>query len=164
MPGTEATIATDLVTHYSAQLATDLERNVEEQDGIRAELEQLEARLSALRRNHAVLLTMRRALESDIPLQHPSASPGGNPAGAAPARRGGGGSKQGVPTLVSLIRAHLTERSGPRSAGEVTETLSEAHPGRAIKITVVRTTLEGLVARGEARRIKKGHSVHYVAV
>ncbi|POX64434.1 hypothetical protein C3492_05170 [Streptomyces sp. Ru62] len=162
MPGTEATTTTDLVTHYSAQLASDLERNAEEQDGIRAELEQLEARLSALQHNHAVLMTMRQALENGIPLQHPSAAPGGNMTGGAPGRRGAGGPKQRVPTLVSLIRAHLGERSGPCSAGEVAATLSEAHPDRAIKTTVVRTTLEGLVARGEARRIKKGHSVHYV--
>ncbi|MER6066372.1 hypothetical protein [Streptomyces sp. NPDC001792] len=162
MPGTEATTTTDLVTHYSAQLASDLERNSEEQDGIRAELEQLEARLSALRHNHAVLMTMRQALESGLPLQHPSAAPGGTTTGGTPGSRGTDGRRH-VPTLVSLIRAHLAERSGPCSAGEVAATLSEAHPDRTIKTTVVRTTLEGLVARGEARRIKKGHSVHYVA-
>ncbi|ALO99368.1 hypothetical protein SHL15_8419 [Streptomyces hygroscopicus subsp. limoneus] len=162
MPGPEATTTTDLVTHYSAQLANDLERNAEEQDGVRAELEQLEARLGALRRDHAVLMTMRQALESDIPLQYAPAPPGENATGGAPGGRGATGRRQRVPTLVSLIRAHLAERPGPCSAGDVAATLSETQPDRTIKTTVVRTTLEGLVARGEARRVKKGHSVRYV--
>src|SRR3954454_11594224 len=119
MAETKATTATDLVTHYSAQLASDLERNAEEQDQIRAELEQLDARLLALRHSHAVLVTIQRALESGIPLQQPSASPGRTPIGGAPGGRSTGGRSQYTPTLVSLIRAQLSEQSEPCSAGEV---------------------------------------------
>ncbi|GLX49100.1 hypothetical protein Shyhy01_20500 [Streptomyces hygroscopicus subsp. hygroscopicus] len=164
MPGTEATATTDLVTSYSARLASDLERNAEEQDGIRAELKQLEARLGALQQSHAVLMTMCRALRTGIPLRNPAASAGGNTAARASSGRGADGPRHRVPTLVSLVRAQLGERSGPCSCREIAVTLSEAHPDRAIKTTVVRTTLEGLVARGEARRIKMGHAVRYVAV
>ncbi|MEV5385378.1 hypothetical protein [Streptomyces sp. NPDC052721] len=156
MPGTKAT-TTDLVTHYSAQLASDLERNAREQDKVRAELEQLEARLLALRHDHAVLATMRQALESGIPVQQQPAFPGAGAPG-----RGAGRRKQRTPTLVSLIRDQLAERSDPCPAGEIAQTLREAHPDRDIKTTVVRTTLEGLVAKGGARRIKEGHAVRYV--
>ncbi|MET8561093.1 hypothetical protein ABZV75_11075 [Streptomyces flaveolus] len=159
MPGTKAT-TTDLVTHYSAQLASDLERNAREQDKVRAELEQLEARLLSLRHDHAVLATMRQALESGIPVQQP-AFPAGTPGGER-AGQGAGRRRPRTPTLVSLIRAQLAGRSEPCSAGEIAETLREAHPDRVIKTTVVRTTLEGLVAKSGARRIKEGHSVHYV--
>ncbi|WP_399894195.1 hypothetical protein ACGH7X_36860 [Streptomyces sp. BBFR51] len=67
------------------------------------------------------------------------------------------------PTLVELVRNHLTEQSEPRSAAEVTTALGEAHSGRTVKTTVVRTTLEGLVAKNQAQRTKQGSSVYYTA-
>ncbi|MFF7191848.1 hypothetical protein ACFZAR_43440 [Streptomyces sp. NPDC008222] len=69
--------------------------------------------------------------------------------------------KTGRPTLVELIRNHLTEQSEPRSAAEVTTALDKTHPERGIKTTVVRTTLEGLVAKSQAKRTKQGASVFY---
>ncbi|MGY0055090.1 hypothetical protein ACWY4P_00605 [Streptomyces sp. LZ34] len=68
------------------------------------------------------------------------------------------------PTLVELVRGHLTEQGEPRSAAEVATALGQAHPERGIKPTVVRTTLEGLVAKNQAqRRSKQGASVFYTA-
>ncbi|MER5257275.1 MULTISPECIES: hypothetical protein [unclassified Streptomyces] len=67
------------------------------------------------------------------------------------------------PTLVELIDSHLVEQSEPRSAAEITTALGQAHPDRAIKTTVVRTTVEGLVAKGRALRTKQGSSVFYTA-
>ncbi|MFF1442172.1 hypothetical protein [Streptomyces sp. NPDC058295] len=67
------------------------------------------------------------------------------------------------PTLVDLVRRHLTEQSEPRSAAEIATALGQAHPQRAIKTTVVRTTLEGLVAKTQAQRSKQGSSVFYTA-
>ncbi|GAA4004813.1 gamma-butyrolactone-binding regulator SlbR [Streptomyces marokkonensis] len=67
------------------------------------------------------------------------------------------------PTLVELVRTHLVEQSEPRSAAEVTTALGQAHSERTIKTTVVRTTLEGLVARNQAQRTKQGTSVYYTA-
>ncbi|MER7053559.1 MULTISPECIES: hypothetical protein [unclassified Streptomyces] len=67
------------------------------------------------------------------------------------------------PTLVELVRTHLVEQSEPRSAAEVTTALGQAHSGRTIKTTVVRTTLEGLVAKNQAQRTKQGTSVYYTA-
>ncbi|MER6690752.1 hypothetical protein [Streptomyces minutiscleroticus] len=65
------------------------------------------------------------------------------------------------PTLVELARLHLAEHKEPRSAAEITAALAQAHPDRGIKATVVRTTLEGLVARSRVQRTRQGRSVFY---
>ncbi|MCX4649603.1 MULTISPECIES: hypothetical protein [unclassified Streptomyces] len=67
------------------------------------------------------------------------------------------------PTLIALIRTHLDQQKEPRSAAEVTTALAEAHPQRNIKTTVVRTTLENLVAKSQAHRTKQGASVLYTS-
>ncbi|MFE9702960.1 hypothetical protein [Streptomyces sp. NPDC005930] len=67
------------------------------------------------------------------------------------------------PTLVELVREHLAGQREPRSAAEVATALGQAHSGRTIKNTVVRTTLEGLVAKNQAQRSKQGTSVYYTA-
>ncbi|WP_406117706.1 hypothetical protein [Streptomyces sp. NBC_00989] len=67
------------------------------------------------------------------------------------------------PTLVELIRRHLTEQNEPRSAAEISTALSQAHPERGIKTKVVRVTLEGLVAKSQAQRTKQGAAVFYTA-
>ncbi|MGX4695196.1 hypothetical protein [Streptomyces sp. JNUCC 63] len=83
-------------------------------------------------------------------------------AGRKPASKSGA-AKAAQSTLVELVRHHLTEQSEPRSAAEVTTALDKAHPERGIKTTVVRTTLEGLVAKNQAQRTKQGSSVYYTA-
>ncbi|MFF1696321.1 hypothetical protein ACFVXC_22305 [Streptomyces sp. NPDC058257] len=65
------------------------------------------------------------------------------------------------PSLVELIHDHLGRQSEPRSAAEITTALTQARPERTIKTTVVRTTVEGLVAKGRAHRTKQGSSVFY---
>lgn len=67
------------------------------------------------------------------------------------------------PTLVELIRRHLADQREPRSAAEIATALDQAHSDRAIKTTVVRTTLENLVAKSHAQRTKQGASVYYTA-
>lgn len=73
------------------------------------------------------------------------------------------GAKSAQPTLVDLVRRHLAEQREPRSAAEIATALGEAHPERGVKTTVVRTTLEGLVAKTQAQRTKQGSSVFYTA-
>ncbi|UQT53771.1 hypothetical protein M4V62_01030 [Streptomyces durmitorensis] len=68
------------------------------------------------------------------------------------------------PTLVELIDNHLGRQSEPRSAAEITSALAQDLPDRSIKTTVVRTTVEGLVAKGRAHRTKQGSSVFYTSV
>ncbi|MEV1065283.1 hypothetical protein [Streptomyces sp. NPDC050263] len=67
------------------------------------------------------------------------------------------------PSLVSLVREHLVAQDEPRSAAEVAQSLGQLHPERGIKTTVVRTTLEGLVAKNHAQRSKQGTSVFYTS-
>lgn len=67
------------------------------------------------------------------------------------------------PTLVELIGNHLNRQTEPRSAAEITSALAQELPDRTIKTTVVRTTVEGLVAKGRALRTKQGSSVFYTA-
>ncbi|MGW7253686.1 hypothetical protein [Streptomyces sp. NPDC054834] len=71
--------------------------------------------------------------------------------------------KKSQPKLIELVRAQLAEQKEPRSAAEVATSLGDAHPGRGIKVTVVRSTLENLVARNQAQRSKQGTSVYYTA-
>ena len=74
------------------------------------------------------------------------------------------GTAAAQPTLGTLIHEHLSGQSEPRSAAEITTALAQAHPERGIKTTVVRTTVEGLVAKGRAERTKQGTSVFYTAI
>ncbi|MFF4603439.1 hypothetical protein ACFY12_11900 [Streptomyces sp. NPDC001339] len=73
------------------------------------------------------------------------------------------GTKTAQPTLIELIRRSLAEHSEPRSAADIAVALGKAHPDRRVKTTVVRTTIENLVARNQAQRTKQGASVFYTA-
>jgi hypothetical protein len=70
----------------------------------------------------------------------------------------------GSPTLRELVLNLITTSTEPRSAAEVTTTLAESHPERKAGGTVVRNTLESLVARGQAERTKQNKSVFYTAL
>jgi len=84
------------------------------------------------------------------------------PAGRKPAVKAAA-TKGAKLTLVELVHGHLAEQGEPRSAAEVTTALGKAHPERDIKATVVRNTLEGLVAKNQVQRTKQGASVFYAA-
>ncbi|MGW3497917.1 hypothetical protein [Streptomyces sp. NPDC001020] len=87
---------------------------------------------------------------------------GKKPVGKKPAAKVAA-AKNTKPTLVELVRDHLIEQGEPRSAAEVATVLGTAHPERGIKTTVVRNTLEGLVAKNKAQRTKQGAAVFYAA-
>ncbi len=133
---------------------------MQEQDQVRSENESLQARLLTLQHDHTVLATMRQAPESGIPLrQAPVSAPVQGYDLPTAWASGAVRRKHKTPTLVALIRAHLAEKPELCSAAEVATALSETHPDRVIKTTVVRTTLEGLAARDEVQRLKQVHSV-----
>jgi hypothetical protein len=100
----------------------------------------------------------RRTRKTPAPQESTTA---GKPAAGKPTSKAGTAKAQ--PTLVELIRRHLTEQSEPRSAAEISTALSKAHPERNIKTKVVRVTTEGLVAKSQAQRSKQGASVFYTA-
>ncbi|WP_369204364.1 hypothetical protein [Streptomyces sp. PU-14G] len=72
--------------------------------------------------------------------------------------------KTAQPTLVELVRTHLEQQNEPRSAAEIAAALGKEHSDRTVKTTVVRTTLENLVARNAAQRSKQGSSVFYTTL
>ncbi|MEU0211217.1 hypothetical protein [Streptomyces canus] len=181
-PGT-----TELTSQYSTQVAGDLEINLKEQERLSGEIEALQGQLAALRDDHAVLLNMQQILGTPATAGSPATPPGAAvPAprkkAAAPDKRTGtrkstapAGKRTGKkaaakastersgPTLVDLVREYLADTREPRSAAEISTELGRQHPERTIKATVVRTTLEGLVARNQAQRTKQGTSVFYTS-
>ncbi|MFK0136697.1 hypothetical protein [Streptomyces murinus] len=185
----ETTIqTTELTSQYSAQVAGDLDRNLKEQDRLNGEIEALQAQLAALQQDRTVLVNIQQALgipaapaaEPVATVPAPREKAAGTPGTAKPKKarkpaartRKQTGEKATVetpttsstsPTLVELVRAHLAGQSEPRSAAEITTALTQQHPERAIKATVVRTALEGLVAKSQAQRTVQGRSVFYTA-
>lgn len=179
---------TDLKAQYAAQVEADVQRNAEQQERINAELAALQDQLHALQRDRALLESMQQALTghsrpaTDGASEQPgeaSATPlprqsrrnkksQGSPKSTKEARKnaaaGTPDKAAGPPTLGELIRGHLTAQPEPRSAAEITTALTQAHPDRTVKATVVRTTVEGLVAKGRVERSKQGNSVFYSAV
>ncbi|WP_367325564.1 BlaI/MecI/CopY family transcriptional regulator [Streptomyces sp. HUAS ZL42] len=186
---------TELTSQYAAQVTSDLERNLKEQQRISGELAALQQQLATLQHDHTVLVSMQQALGVPAAPAEPTAAPESEKttvpaprkkaatgtstkkrAKKAPATRSrtpgrkpaaekasepATASKSASPTLGELIRHHLAEQNEPRSTTEVTAALNQAHPERGAKPTVVRTTLESLVAKGKVQRTKQGSSVYY---
>ncbi|MGY4976100.1 hypothetical protein ACWCYL_02825 [Streptomyces sp. 900105755] len=173
---------TELASEYSARIARDLEINTQEQDRLATEIAALEEQLRAVRENRAVLERLQQALTPQAPASASVSAPASAPApGSAtadadtdavvphqrtePAPNRRAVPKQGPaepkPSLVEAVHAYLAEQREPRSATDVAEAIRAAQPGRTIKTTVIRTTLENLVARNRARRTKQGRAVFY---
>ncbi|WPW23340.1 hypothetical protein [Streptomyces sp. HNS054] len=189
----ESTTATnDVASQYAAQVTSDLEHNREEQDRISAEIVVLQRELAALQQNHTVLVNMQQALgivsapvgptivtdSPAVPIPRRKAAGSGKKtskkSAGRPARKKAeepaarkeapAAASADQPTLVDLVRRHLAEQSEPRSAAEITTALGQAHPERPAKTTVVRSTLEGLVAKSQAERTTQGRSVYYTVI
>jgi cell division septum initiation protein DivIVA len=178
-----------LKSQYLAQVEADLERNTKEKERIAADLAALQEQLTILEQDHALLTGVQQTLVSTSPSRRQDTEPVGVPADVPPAAvprarkpkaaprtpkpsaektaaastATGTGSSSGAPTLVELVIADLTGHSEPRSAAEIATALTQAHPGRKIQTTVVRGTLEALVAKGRGLRSKQGRAVYYSA-
>lgn len=182
------TQSTELTSQYIAQVTGDLEHNAKEQERIGKDIEALQEQLRALQHDHTVLVNMQQALGAasaaaeaataaapSVPHQASAEPKQSKPKKAAAADAKKTASKKSAPkasavkasetaakpSLVDLIRGHLEQQSEPRSTAEIAAALTQAHPDRSVKTTVVRTTLEGLVAKSHAHRSKQGSSVYY---
>ncbi|MFB7999351.1 hypothetical protein ACFC4G_41930 [Streptomyces sp. NPDC056002] len=183
-----------VTSQYATQVAQDLELNTKEQERISAELSALQAQLRILQDDQNVLHSIQKTLggrplaapttSKPLPQQASGKNTTARPAPSKTAAKAPNAKKttaqakkakaQGAkpkaattsaqPTLIALIRTHLDQQKEPRSAAEVTSALVQAHPQRTIKSTVVRTTLENLVAKSQAHRSKQGASVLYTSV
>jgi hypothetical protein len=180
---------TNLKSQYAAQITADLERNSAEHDRLSTEISALQRQLSVLENNRALLLTMRQTLGDETAGDVPgnadvSSSEDGSSAALPTARKPKQktntptGKREGAesgrsrrkqvrrpdaPTLRDLIRDDLIQHGEPRTAAEVVTDLTQALPDREIKATVVRSTLESLVAKGQVHRTKQQRSVFYSA-
>ncbi|MEU3985988.1 hypothetical protein AB0F77_39030 [Streptomyces sp. NPDC026672] len=185
--------AAGIQAQYAERVTADLEQNTKEQERISAEITALQEQLSALQQDRTVLVGVQEALgsrsgtpvEETAPAEEPApaeaaAVPAPRRTPAAPRRKKAAatadkskaaakkspakdaGSAQ--PSLVQVISGLLAEQTEPRSAAEIGVLLGQARPDRTTKTTVVRTTLENLVAKGLAERSKQGKSVFYTSV
>ncbi|WP_413812410.1 hypothetical protein [Streptomyces sp. OE57] len=183
---------TSLKSQYTAQITADLERNAAEHERLSADIATLQRQLSALEDNRALLLSMRQTLDNEATGDEDNTDVSGLADGSSPTRKSAspsarepkkksdtpsgkrkgaesgrsrtkGARETGMPTLGDLIRDDLAQHGEPRSAAEITAALSQVLPDREIKATVVRSTLESLVAKGQAHRTKQQRSVFYSA-
>ena len=180
---------TNLKSQYASQVAGDLERNVKEQERIASEVESLQRQLLKLEEDRVLLVSIEQALATEAGAPEAdaghvtAATPRPAKTGRLPRSRkpkdaeesAGGKGKQskpskgraktargpGSPTLRELVAQRLAEQHEARSAAEVTSDLAQAHADREFSVTVVRNTLEGLVAKGQALRTKQRRSVFY---
>jgi hypothetical protein len=183
---------TNLKTQYATQVSTDLEHNAKEQERIGSDIAALQRQLQELERDHALLLSMQQTLTTESPATAgptPAATAqarlprarrpkeaahdggakrasGGRRVRAVEAPGKGRGARRrtaGGPTLREIVSGMLAGHAGPQSAAEITTALTRSFPEREVSPTVVRNTLEALVAKGQALRSKQQKSVFYSA-
>ncbi|MCH5676569.1 hypothetical protein [Streptomyces gilvus] len=136
-------VTTELAAQYGAQVASDLERNLKEQDRVREEIEALQAQLAALQHDHTILVNVRNAL--GLPSAPPQPEPEEGTVVPAPRK------KASAPASRSG-RQRRTDKSAGKSAapagrqvGKRSTTASSAGP-RAVPtlVDLVREYLSGL--------------------
>lgn len=166
---------------YAQRVADDLSVNRGEQERVRAELDRLQDELVRLEESEQVLTKMQEVLggapkptakqgksrkTAAVPAARRSntktaAGKLGASSGRKAAKKSASANKPGEATWLELTTAYLGGQSEPKSAAEVSSSLTEAHPERAVQVAVVRNALEQGVAQGLLERSKQGRSVFY---
>ncbi|MFI6967185.1 hypothetical protein [Streptomyces sp. NPDC050255] len=166
---------------YAQRVADDLSANRGEQERVRSELDRLQDELVRLEESEQVLTKMQDVLggapkqtakqgksrkTAAVPAARRSnaktaAGKPGAAGGRKAPKKSASTKKPGEATWLELTTAYLGGQAEPRSAAEVSASLTEAHPERAVQVTVVRNALEQGVAQGLLERSKQGRSVFY---
>ncbi|MEU1375471.1 hypothetical protein ABZ442_17680 [Streptomyces triculaminicus] len=170
--------AASLTDQYTAQVTADIERVTQEREQVLTEISELQQRLKTLEADHQQLLKLRATLTGEPTAMAPL-SPGGTDgrnvgaevpqprspqsAAQAQARHRGTTAGRGEATWGEIILAYLAGQQGPQPVADIADGVSSAHPARTVKATVVRNTLEALVAQGKVQRRKQARSVAYSA-
>jgi len=169
---------------YAQRVADDLSANRGEQERVRSELDRLRDELVRLEESEQVLTKMQDVLggapkqtakqaksrkSAAVPAARRSnaKTAGGKPGaadGRKAAKKSASAKKPGEATWLELATAYLGGQGEPRSAAEVSDALTEAHPERTVQVTVVRNALEQGIAQGLLERTKQGRSVFYSPV
>jgi hypothetical protein len=181
-----------LKSQYVTQVEADLDRTAKEKERLATDIGALQEQLAALEQDHALLVGVQRTLTDGSAsasarksgparsssaaaptapsrARKPKTAPAPRspqPAAKKPAVKKAPADKpasSGKPTLRDLVLGHLTGHGEPRLAAEVATALGQAHPDRKIQTTVVRNTLEALVAKGHALRSRQQKSVYYTS-
>ena len=77
------------------------------------------------------------------------------------AKKPAGDTAAAKPKATELVREYVAGVTEPKSAAEVAQAISTAHPSLKINANAVRMGLEALVAKGLAERVPQGRSVYY---
>lgn len=169
---------------YAQRVADDLSANRGEQERVRSELNRLRDELVSLEESEQVLTKMQDVLggapkqtakqsksrkTAAVPAaRHSNAKTAAGTSGAAGGRKAAkkpaSAKKPGGVTWLELTTAYLGGQGEPKSAAEVSDALTEAHPERTVQVPVVRNALEQGVAQGLLERTKQGRSVFYSPV
>ncbi|MFI9311383.1 hypothetical protein [Streptomyces triculaminicus] len=173
--------ATSLKDQYTAQVNADIERVSQEREHVRAEISALQQRLEALEADQQQLLSLQAMLvnasatKAVTPPAGMAEGPKANrntgtkvpsprspqPVAPARARRRGTKAGRGEATWGEIVLSYLAGQKEPQSVADITQGVSAAHPARTVQATVVRNTLEALVAQDKVQRRKQARSVTY---
>lgn len=166
---------------YAQRVADDLSANRGEQERVRSELDRLQDELVRLEESEQVLTKMQDVLggaskqtakqgkgrkTAAVPAARRSntktaAGKSGAAGGRKAAKESASTKKPGEATWLELTTTYLGGQGEPRSAAEVSASLTEAHPERPVQVTVVRNALEQGVEKGLLERSNQGRSVFY---
>ncbi|MFI1398171.1 hypothetical protein [Streptomyces sp. NPDC020681] len=175
----------DLKSLYAGRISEDLAHNERERKRIAAEMKALQGELTCLEENHVLLEGLMQSLgegavaadvtvdtertPADVPevaMKGASEAPLKKEVAAVPRQQNARTEQHGKggPTLIDLIVSQLGTFETPRAASEITSALHEGNPAREFNPKVVRNTLEALVAKGRAERMRQKRAVFYTAV
>ncbi|MFI8166214.1 hypothetical protein ACIGAN_07620 [Streptomyces sp. NPDC085931] len=141
MPET-TTATTELASQYIAQVSSDLEANVKEQERISADIGSLQERLASLQHDHGVLLSMQQALGIAQATPVPATETTGtadpaDPAGAAD-------------TAGAVVPSPRRKKTGTAAGGQQRARKSGAAPAKsAAKKPTTRKTTAGKTTAGK---------------
>ncbi|MGW0828692.1 hypothetical protein [Streptomyces sp. NPDC002845] len=139
------TTATELTSHYIAQVAGDLDRNLKEQERIGAEITALQEQLAALQQDHTVLVNMQQALGITEAPAGPAVTSEGT---AVPSPREGTGARGGRRTRKNTT---AQGRTTTRKSAAKKPTVTSAAATKTAQPTLVELIRRHLAEQSEPR-------------
>ncbi|MDF3300071.1 BlaI/MecI/CopY family transcriptional regulator [Streptomyces tropicalis] len=138
---------TELTSQYITQVTGDLERNVKEQERVGAEIVALQEQLTALQRDHAVLVNVHQALRL-APAPAKPTDP--SPSATVPAPRTKAAAKSGTRKRSQAKNpSGTTDRSASRKRGPG----KPSAPATTARPTLVHLVREHLAEQSEPRSV-----------
>jgi predicted transcriptional regulator len=136
MPGT-TTATTELASQYIAQVSSDLEANVKEQERITAEITSLQQQLASLQHDHGVLVSMQQALgitqATTVPATESTGTTGATGAAVPSPRRkkagtAAGGKQKARTSSAAPAKSAAKQPAAKKTAAKKTAAAKAAEP------------------------------------